>query len=518
MSEHTPFLALGIEGSANKIAVGLIGYDGTIYSNIRKTHVTPAGSGFIPRETQQHHTEHILPILEKALLAAHASLFPDTSSKRMHADEKSKKEAMRAVIQRITCICYTRGPGMAGCLGVGATVARTLAQLWGKQPENQSALQQLNEYISERGKRRHHPSVTPPNAFASVTYNAARDTLPVIGVNHCVAHIEMGRLACGIQPERGVHSIFQNDSVLSKESDSVVVLYVSGGNTQVITYSTQRYHIVGETIDIAVGNCIDRVARLLGVSNNPCAGVNIERLARVGRRRYEAFKVGSSENDTKEPNFLSLPYVVKGMDMSFSGLSSYCKELLCHEMFRSDTGKDALEASLYNWTDGTEAKNPKRKPKAKIDIAAPFDIYDVCWSIEEHIFAALVEVTERALCLSGAKDVLIVGGVGCNERLQEMMRLMTKQQNSCLRAFACELPDVEFADAKEVRSHDMDERYCIDNGCMIAYTGALEHAAYIQHENENGDVTWESNRRGMENVSVCQRYRTDDVWIGWYDL
>ncbi len=58
---------------------------------------------------------------------------------------------------------------------------------------------------------------------------------PIIGVNHCVAHIEMGRLATGI-------------------SDPIV-LYVSGANSQVIAYANGKYRIFGETIDIAVGNC-----------------------------------------------------------------------------------------------------------------------------------------------------------------------------------------------------------------------------------------------------------------------
>lgn len=57
------------------------------------------------------------------------------------------------------------------------------------------------------------------------------------------------------------------------------ILYVSGGNTQVIGYSKKRYRIFGETIDIAVGNCLDRVARLLMLSNDPSPGYNIEQMA-----------------------------------------------------------------------------------------------------------------------------------------------------------------------------------------------------------------------------------------------
>jgi N6-L-threonylcarbamoyladenine synthase len=59
-----------------------------------------------------------------------------------------------------------------------------------------------------------------------------------------------------------------------------VVLYVSGGNTQVIAYSRQRYRIFGETLDIAVGNCLDRFARVVGLPNDPAPGYNIEQEAK----------------------------------------------------------------------------------------------------------------------------------------------------------------------------------------------------------------------------------------------
>lgn len=81
---------------------------------------------------------------------------------------------------------------------------------------------------------------------------------PLVAVNHCVAHIEMGRVVTG--------------------AEDPVVLYVSGGNTQVIAYSEGRYRIFGETIDIAVGNCLDRFARVLELSNDPSPGYNIEQV------------------------------------------------------------------------------------------------------------------------------------------------------------------------------------------------------------------------------------------------
>lgn len=183
---------------------------GEILFNKRLTYITPPGTGFKPNETAQHHREHILDLIE--------DVFKETQLKPSD----------------LTCICYTKGPGMGSCLFVGCLVARVLSQLW---------------------------------------------KLPIIGVNHCVAHIEMGRLVT--------------------KCDNPVVLYVSGGNTQVIMYSQRKYFVFGETLDIAIGNCIDRFARLLDISNDPAPGYNIEQFAKFGKK------------------FIEMPYIVKGSMIGF---------------------------------------------------------------------------------------------------------------------------------------------------------------------------------------------------------
>lgn len=131
-----------------------------------------------------------------------------------------------------------------------------------------------------------------------------------------------------------------------------VVLYVSGGNTQVIAYSNNKYSIFGETIDIAVGNCLDRFARILKLSNDPSPGYNIEMLAR-----------------TAGDVLIDLPYVVKGMDVSFSGILSFIEK----------EAKKMLESE---------------------DVTAA----DLCYSLQETIFAMLVEITERAMAHTGEID------------------------------------------------------------------------------------------------------------------
>jgi N6-L-threonylcarbamoyladenine synthase len=144
------------------------------------------------------------------------------------------------------------------------------------------------------------------------------------------------------------------------KADNPVVLYVSGGNTQVIAYSQQRYMIFGETLDIAIGNCLDRFARLLNLSNDPSPGYNIEQYAKRGKK------------------FIQLPYAVKGMDVSFSGILSHIEKL----------AKDQL-------------------PKGEVTPE------DLCFSLQETLFAMLVEITERAMAHVESNQVLLVGGVGC---------------------------------------------------------------------------------------------------------
>lgn len=225
-----------------------------------------------------------------------------------------------------------------------------------------------------------------------------------------------------------------------------VVLYVSGGNTQVIAYAAHRYRIFGETLDIAVGNCLDRFARTLAISNDPAPGYNIEQMAKKGR------------------HLIDLPYAVKGMDASFSGILA---------------AVDVLAAQLAS---GPEDARPGRL-RAEED-GALVSPEDLCFSLQETVFAMLVEITERAMAHVGSAQVLIVGGVGCNERLQEMMGLMARDRGGSVYA--------------------TDERFCIDNGIMIAHAGLLE---------------WGTGARKMSfDESTCtQRFRTDEVYVGWRD-
>ena len=219
-----------------------------------------------------------------------------------------------------------------------------------------------------------------------------------------------------------------------------VVLYVSGGNTQVIAYASQRYRIFGEALDIAVGNCLDRFARTLNISNDPAPGYNIEQLAKTGRY------------------LLDLPYAVKGMDCSFSGILASVNILA-----------ERLSQEPSSWMDDLSGEVITQD--------------DLCFSLQETVFAMLVEITERAMAHVGSSQVLIVGGVGCNERLQEMMGIMAQERGG--QVFAT------------------DERFCIDNGIMIAHAGLLAYRTGF--------------RTPLEESTCTQRFRTDEVWIKWRD-
>jgi len=227
----------------------------------------------------------------------------------------------------IDAIAFSIGPGLGPSLRIAATTARTLAL-------------KLN--------------------------------VPLIGVNHCVAHVEIGRW-------------------YTKFFDPIV-LYASGANTQVLGFLNGKYRIFGETLDIGLGNALDKFARSHDLPHP--GGPIIEKMAKTG-------------------SYIHLPYTVKGMDLAFSGLMSAAKEATMRG--------ESME--------------------------------DVCFSFQETAFAMCVEVTERALAHTGKDEVILVGGVGANSRLQEMLATMCAERGAKFMA-----PPRTFMG---------------DNGAMIAYTGKI---------------------------------------------
>lgn len=124
-------------------------------------------------------------------------------------------------------------------------------------------------------------------SFQVAYYLSKKYGKKLIGVNHCIAHLEIARKTTGF--------------------DDPVMLYVSGGNTQIITYEKGYYRVFGETQDIGVGNLIDKVGRYYGIKFP--AGPVIEKEAKNGRE------------------YIPMPYSIKGMDISLSGIETFVRKL-----------------------------------------------------------------------------------------------------------------------------------------------------------------------------------------------
>ncbi|RMF05143.1 tRNA (adenosine(37)-N6)-threonylcarbamoyltransferase complex transferase subunit TsaD [Candidatus Woesearchaeota archaeon] len=262
----------------------------------------------------------------------------------------------------INLISYSRAPGIGHTLRIGAMAARSLAI-------------------------------------------ALKPEMGLVGVNHCIAHLEIGRLLT--------------------DSTDPVLLYASGANTQIIAYEGGKYRIFGETLDIGIGNFLDQFARELGLGFP--GGPKVAELAEKGRR------------------YIELPYVVKGMDLSFGGILTYVKKIINSDDFRS--GRITKE--------------------------------DLCFSVQETVFAMLTEVSERAMAHCGKKELLLGGGVACNTRLQEMCKIMAEERNA--KAFF------------------VPNQFNIDNAAMIAWQGVLQREQTIS----------------PEEADIDPYERTDDVKVFW---
>jgi len=241
----------------------------------------------------------------------------------------------------------------------------------------------------------------------------------LIGVNHCVAHLEIGRSVGAVDP---------------------VLLYASGANTQIIAYASGKYRVFGETLDIGVGNFIDKIGRHMGMGFP--AGPSLEKEAVGGE-------------------YIELPYAIKGMDVSFSGMQTKIQQL-----YDSGVG-----------------------------------VGDLAYSMQETAFAMLVEAAERALAHTGKKELVLGGGVACNARLQEMCKIMCAERGA---KFFCPSQDL-----------------LVDNAAMIGYLGEIMFNKGIKDNVNEIDVTRSrdsSNLNNNESKNVIQikpRERTDHVQVTW---
>ncbi|HLD19307.1 MAG TPA: KEOPS complex N(6)-L-threonylcarbamoyladenine synthase Kae1 [Candidatus Nanoarchaeia archaeon] len=277
----------------------------------------------------------VLANAKDAFTTQHGGIIPvKVADHHYNCAENVLAEALKAANIRlgdIHLIAFSQGPGIGATLNVGAFVARTLSQ---------------------------------------------RLKVPLTGINHCIAHLEIGKL-------------------MTKAKDPVL-LYASGANTQIITWQQEAFRIMGESLDIGVGNFLDTFARDLGLGFP--GGPLVEKMALKGK------------------HYIELPYVVKGMDVSFGGILTNLKQ------------KIALK------------KYSKR---------------NLCYSAQETVFAMLIEVSERAMAHVGKKELLLGGGVTCNKRLQQMAEIMCRQRGA--------------------KSFCPQNQFLVDNGAMIAWNGILNY-------------------------------------------
>jgi N6-L-threonylcarbamoyladenine synthase/protein kinase Bud32 len=290
----------------------ILGVEGTAWAASAAVHDTETESTFIETDAYQ----------------------PDSGGIHPREAAEHMGDAIPAVIETaldeatgpIDAVAFSRGPGLGPCLRIVGTAARSLSQTL---------------------------------------------DVPLVGVNHMVAHLEIGRQRSGFE--------------------SPICLNASGANAHVLGYRNGRYRVLGETMDTGVGNAIDKFTRHVGWTHP--GGPKVEAAAKDGE-------------------YVDLPYVVKGMDFSFSGIMSAAKEA-------SD--------------DGTPVE-------------------DVCRGLEENVFAMLSEVAERALSLTGRDELVLGGGVGQNERLRSMLAEMCEQRGADFFA--------------------PEPRFLRDNAGMIAVLGA----------------------------------------------
>jgi len=234
------------------------------------------------------------------------------------------------------------------------------------------------------------PGLTPQILRIGQTFAielAKKIRVPLVGANHSVAHLSIGNLVTGVKDP--------------------AYLYVSGPNTQVIALAGKRFRIFGETVDAGLGNMFDKFARDAGLGFP--GGPKIEQLA-----------VGGA--------YLELPYAVKGMDVSFSGVLTKAKRLLKEGM----------------------------------------PLKDLCFSLQETCFAMLAEVAERAMAHTGKKELLLIGGVAANKRLGEMLNAMCAARGATFYAVPLQ--------------------YSGDQGVMIAWQGILQHKAGESRTPEQADI------------------------------
>lgn len=250
--------------------------------------------------------------------ASYGGVVPEIAS-RLHTENitmviEDCLSKAKMKIEDMSAIAVTNSPGLMGSLLVGLECAKTLALVYQK---------------------------------------------PLITVNHLIGHIYANNLE-------------------SKIEYPAMALIVSGGHTDLVLMTNDyEFNLIGSTLDDAIGECYDKVARVLDLKYP--GGPNIEKLAKEGTHTY---KLATPMNDNS-------------LNFSFSGLKSNIINLVHNEYQRGNTINKA----------------------------------DLACSFQEVAVNEITRKLDLALTSHQVKDVIVAGGVSANKYLGEQIKQITSKHN-----------------------------------------------------------------------------------------
>lgn len=242
----------------------------------------------------------------------YGGVMPEIAS-RLHAENigvvlKEALDTANVKLDDIDAFAVTRGPGLIGALHVGLQAAKTLAMLYKK---------------------------------------------PLIPVHHLAGHIYANEYAQDLK-------------------FPLLAVVVSGGNSELVLMKDHLdFEIIGETRDDAIGECYDKVARVLGLPYP--GGIPIDKLAKEGKHTYD------------------LPIPLKGektYDFSYSG----------------------LKTNVINFVHNLEQRGEK------------VNVPDMCKSFQDIAVGLVIDKTVKAVKEYGVNQVLLAGGVSANSYLREKIK------------------------------------------------------------------------------------------------
>lgn len=235
----------------------------------------------------------------------------------------------RVAEKDIDAVAVTQGPGLAPALEVGISFAKELTKKW---------------------------------------------NVPLIPVNHVEGHL----LSAIAQPPSAI--------IKMPLSYPALGIVVSGGHTSfVLIEESNKYKVLGQTLDDAAGECLDKVGRMLNLGYP--AGAIIEQFSKLGNSKAIEFPLPLT--------------TVKTFDVSFSGLKTFSRNVL--------------------------AKKTADQPLTQQEI------YNFCASLQYAVFRHICYKISKILEKYSVNEVLLGGGVSANATLRNMLRQPIKKQGLKLK-------------------------------------------------------------------------------------